>query len=95
MKNTDAIEEIESDFGNLARLAAASVEDVLLYLAKLMRKYCTQRPELATGLDQSLKSTHTRSSGPCIVRKGVPEISLPDLLPQDAARARYRERRSQ
>jgi MoxR-like ATPase len=85
LKNTDAIEEIESDFANLARLAAAaSVEDVRLYLAKLVRKYRTQRPELATRLDQSLKSTQTRSSGPSIMRKGLPEIDLPDLLPQDA-----------
>lgn len=85
MKNTDVIEEIESDFANLARLAAAaSVEDVRLYLAKLVRKYRTQRPELASRLDHSLKSTQTRSSGPSIMRKGGPEIDMPELLPQDA-----------
>lgn len=85
MKTTDVIDEIESDFANLARLAAAaSVEDVRLYLAKLVRKYRTQRPELATRLDQSLKSTQTRSSGPSIMRKGGLDTGIPDLLPQDA-----------
>lgn len=85
MKTTDVLEEIEEDFANLARLAAAaSVEDVRLYLARLVRKYRTQRPELATRLDQSLKSTQTRSSGPSIMRRGAVDLEAPELLPQDA-----------
>lgn len=72
MQDTEVYEQIESDFVNLARLAASSsIEDVRLYLAKLVRKYRTKRPELSAGLDQSLKATQTRSSGPAIMRRGL------------------------
>ena len=47
------------------------MEDVRLFLAKLVRKYRVKRPALSAGLDQSLKATQTRASGPAIMRRGV------------------------
>lgn len=80
MQETDVYEQIESDFVNLARLAASSsVEDVRLFLAKLVRKYRAKRPELSTGLDQSLKATQTRSSGPAIMRRGLSDTPAHDF----------------
>lgn len=68
----------------MARLAAAqSHEDVRLLLARLVRKYRTSHPALATQLDQSLKLTHTRSSGggESALRRGAavqePTMALP------------------
>ena len=55
-KNRENISDIETDFANLARLAASgSQEDTRLLLARLVRKYRQRRPELAILLDQSLK----------------------------------------
>lgn len=71
MQDTDVSNQVEVDFVNLARLAAsASVEDVRLFLAKLVRKYRAVRPDLSSRLDLSLKTTQTRSSGPAIIRRG-------------------------
>ena len=51
-KPTGEIDDIENDLANLARLAAAeSNEDARLLLARLVRKYRQQRPELAARLD--------------------------------------------
>lgn len=84
MQDIDVTDEIEIDFVNLARLAAsASVEDVRLFLAKLVRKYRARRPDFSARLDQSLKSTQTRSSGPSIMRRGAP-FDQPDSMPTDA-----------
>ncbi len=75
--------DLEDDLANLARLAAAdSCEDTRLLLAKLVRKYRQGRPELASSLDQSLKTTQTRSAGSSVLRRGVSvsddrEILLP------------------
>ncbi len=81
MTEIDISSEIEDDFVNLSRLAAsAAVEDVRLYLAKLVRKYRANRPDLAARIDQSLKSTQARSSGPSILRKNTafePSYKLP------------------
>lgn len=69
------IDSIEEDFANLARLAASdSHEDTRLLLARLIRKYRQQRPELAARLDQSLKASQTRSAGNSILRRGAPAI---------------------
>lgn len=63
---------IESDFANLARLAASeSYEDTRLFLARLIRKYRQSHPELASLLDQSLQTTQTRSSGNSVLRRGA------------------------
>lgn len=63
---------IESDFANLARLAAGeSYEDTRLFLARLIRKYRQSHPELASLLDQSLQTTQTRSSGNSVLRRGA------------------------
>lgn len=68
---TDDLVCIESDFANLARLAASGAhEDTRLLLARLVRKYRQQRPELASLLDQSLKASQTRSAGNAILRRG-------------------------
>ena len=70
---TDDLVSIESDFANLARLAASGAhEDTRLLLARLVRKYRQQRPELASLLDQSLKASQTRSAGNAILRRGAP-----------------------
>ena len=70
---TDDLVSIESDFANLARLAASGAhEDTRLLLARLVRKYRQQRPELASLLDQSLRASQTRSAGNAILRRGAP-----------------------
>jgi len=78
---TDDHVGIESDFANLARLAASGAhEDTRLLLARLVRKYRQQRPELASLLDQSLKASQTRSAGNAILRRGAP-ITEPGEVP--------------
>ena len=70
MKNSGEPGDIESDFANLARLASTgSQEDTRLFLARLVRKYRQQRPELAVLLDQSLKASQTRSAGNPVLRR--------------------------
>ena len=83
-KNRENISDIETDFANLARLAASgSQEDTRLLLARLVRKYRQQRPELAILLDQALKVSQTRSAGNSILRRDMSaaieptEASLP------------------
>lgn len=75
------IKFLEDDFANLVRLAAAgSLEDVRLLLAKLVRKYRTRRPDFAERINQALRSTQTRSSGPSILRRtAASEIPTPPL----------------
>lgn len=81
--NPGDINALEEDFANLARLAASdSHEDTRLLLARLIRKYRQQRPELAARLDQSLKASQTRSAGNSILRRGASamepnEVPLP------------------
>ena len=71
--NIGEIDDLEIDFANLARLAASDAqEDTRLLLARLIRKYRQQRPELASLLDQSLKASQTRSAGNAILRRGAP-----------------------
>lgn len=84
-ETTDDLAGIEIDFANLARLAATGAhEDTRLLLARLIRKYRQQRPELASLLDQSLKASQTRSAGNAILRRGVPTIESGEVpLPVD------------
>lgn len=71
--NKGEIDDLEIDFANLARLAASDAqEDTRLLLARFIRKYRQQRPELASLLDQSLKASQTRSAGNAILRRGAP-----------------------
>ena len=79
------VDSIEDDFANLARLAASdSHEDTRLLLARLIRKYRQQRPELAARLDQSLKASQTRSAGNSILRRGTPVVEAGEVaLPVD------------
>ena len=71
--NKGEIDDLEIDFANLARLAASDAqEDTRLLLARLIRKYRQQRPELASLLDQTLKASQTRSAGNAILRRGAP-----------------------
>lgn len=80
----DDLGEVEKDFANLARLAATdSLEDTRLLLARLVRKYRQQRPELAALLDQSLKASQTRSVGSNVLRRGVPPEAGETTLPVD------------
>lgn len=84
MIETDVNAEIDNDLVNLSRLAASdSVEDVRLFLAKLVRKYRTNRPDLAARIDQSLKTTQARSSGPSIMRRNT-AFEPVNNLPTDA-----------
>jgi hypothetical protein len=68
----------------LARLAASdSLEDTRLLLARLVRKYRQQRPELAALLDQSLKASQTRSVGNNVLRRGISPPAGEANLPVD------------
>jgi len=80
----DDSRQLEEDFATLARLSAqGSTEDVRLLLAKLVRKYRVIRPEFAERINQTLKSTQTRSASTSILRRG--EVDRPSLrLPVDA-----------
>ncbi len=84
-KTSGDIDSFEEDFANLARLAASdSHEDTRLLLARLVRKYRQQRPELAARLDQSLKASQTRSAGNSILRRGMPAMESSEApLPVD------------
>jgi len=80
----DDLGEVEKDFANLARLAASdSLEDTRLLLARLVRKYRQQRPELAALLDQSLKASQTRSVGNNVLRRGISPPAGEANLPVD------------
>lgn len=84
IKQKHDVEDIESDFANLARLASSDAhEDTRLFLAKLVRKYRQRRPALAALLDQSLKSSQTRSAASTVLRRGntIPEVA--EALPID------------
>lgn len=83
--HTGEIYDLENDLANLARLAAAdSNEDTRLLLARLVRKYRQQRPELAARLDQSLKASQTRSAGNSVLRRGFPAVESNEApLPVD------------
>ncbi|HMN13629.1 MAG TPA: AAA family ATPase [Bellilinea sp.] len=71
-KITDDCNELEDDFANLVRLSAQeSLEDVRLLLAKLVRKYRTRRPQFAERVNQTLRSTQTRSASASILRRGL------------------------
>jgi SpoVK/Ycf46/Vps4 family AAA+-type ATPase len=79
------IDGFEDDFANFVKLAAnGSQEDVRLYLAKLVRKYRANRPEFANRLDQALKATQTRSSGPSILRRNTAPMGSDASVPMDA-----------
>lgn len=80
----DDLGEVEKDFASLARLAASdSLEDTRLLLARLVRKYRQQRPELAALLDQSLKASQTRSVGNNVLRRGISPPAGEANLPVD------------
>lgn len=84
MQDIDVCKVIEKDFANLAKLAAGgSGEDVRLFLAKMVRKHRTDRPDLAAGLDLALKTTHARSGGPSIVRRDEGLRAPPPGMPVD------------
>lgn len=84
MKDIEVTDEFEIDFANLARLASAgSIEDVRLYLAKLVRKYRSTRPSFSGKLDQLLRTTQTRASGPSVMRRAPAAVEAAPLLPQD------------
>ena len=85
IKQKDNVEDIESDFANLARLASLDAhEDTRLFLAKLVRKYRQHRPALAALLDQSLKSSQTRSAASTVLRRSNSIPATADALPVDA-----------
>lgn len=85
MKKSGEPGDIENDFANLARLASSgSQDDTRLFLARLVRKYRQQRPELAALLDQSLKASQTRSAGNPVLRRDASFAeSVESALPID------------
>lgn len=84
MKTTDVTDEFEDDFANLARLASSgAADDIRLFLARLVRRYRTTRPAFSARLDQSLKTTQTRASGPSIMRRTNAGMEAHGQLPLD------------
>lgn len=84
MEIIDEIVDIEVDLVNLARLSSQGAnEDVRLLLAKLVRKYRVSRPDLASQLDLTLKTSRTRSNGPAVLRRGTGRTE-PSGMPVDA-----------
>ena len=84
MQAIDVCKVVEQDFASLAKLAAGgSAEDVRLFLAKMVRKHRTHRPDLAAGLDQALKTTHARSGAPSIMRHDEKRLPPPSGMPVD------------
>ncbi|MES2919297.1 MAG: ATP-binding protein [Pseudomonadota bacterium] len=62
-ERVDEIEDLKKDFAHLARLSAGgSQADVRLFLGRLIRKYRTSMPEMATQIESYLKSEQTRSA---------------------------------
>lgn len=78
---------LEEDLVHLARLGASeSFDDIRLYVARLIRKYRTSRPELAARLDQGLKNAQTRSgTGRILRRDAVDERAARDAQEGAAA----------
>jgi hypothetical protein len=69
----DELGKLENDLVQLARLAlTADSEDVRLYVARLVRKYRSEDPELSARLDGHLKSQPARSLG-SLLRRERPE----------------------
>jgi MoxR-like ATPase len=63
---------VQNDLADLARLAAsASVDDVRLFLARLVRKYRTSSPELSRRLDASLAATRARGVASSVLRRSA------------------------
>lgn len=84
MKTTEVTDEFEDDFANLARLASSgAADDIRLYLARLVRKYRTTRPAFSARLDQSLKTTQTRASGPSVMRRADAGLTAQSQFPLD------------
>lgn len=82
----DEIRQIEEDFVNLSRLVAEeSFDDSRMYLAKLVRKYRTKRPDFADKLNLALRKGPTRSTGSSVLRRAEvpPSAELQDI-PKDA-----------
>lgn len=72
-----ALADMEQDLASLARLAAAKEhEDTRMLLARLVRKYRQQRPELAALLDQSLKSSQARSTPNSVLRRSSSTVDM-------------------
>ncbi|GAV21457.1 ATP-dependent zinc metalloprotease FtsH 4 [Mariprofundus micogutta] len=85
IKKSGEIDSIESDFANLARLAASGAsEDIRLFLARLVRKYRRIHPDLAVQLDQYLKASQARGASSSVLRRGgTPEVDSPRQFPLD------------
>lgn len=82
---TDELVELERDFASLVRLATdESYDDVRMLLAKLVRKYRTRRPQFAELINQTLRTSQTRSASASILRRHVPQASSTTELPVDA-----------
>jgi len=73
------------DIANLARLAVQpSPEDVRLFVAKLVRKYRQEDPELAERLDLSLRTSPARRPEGSMLRQGAGrDLQVAAAFPQD------------
>jgi ATPase family associated with various cellular activities (AAA) len=81
MATSTPFTSLEADLADLARLAASgSVDDVRLFLARLVRKYRTSNPELSRRLDASLASTRGRAATSGVLRRRA-EMSEPPAAP--------------
>lgn len=76
----DEMNEVQSDFAQLIRLALAEqTEDVRLFVARLARKYRNTDPELAEQMDLYLRAKTPRSSAPMrkVMQPALPTQTLP------------------
>lgn len=78
----EEFKEIRSELAQVVRLALAEqIEDVRLYVARLVRKYRSSDPALAEQLEQFLRTKTARSTSP--LRRLVPPTSSSQPVPVD------------
>lgn len=78
----DETKESKSDLAQVVRLALAEqIEDVRLFVARLVRKYRNTDPELAEQMDLYLRTKTPRTSAP--MRKVTPPATPSHALPVD------------
>ena len=79
---TDELDKLKTDLAQLVRLSLSEqVDDVRLFVARLVRKYRTTEPQLAEQLDLFLRNRSTRTSSP--LRRATTPPSTQHAMPID------------
>ncbi|OEZ98750.1 AAA family ATPase [Duganella phyllosphaerae] len=79
----DELDKIKTDLAQLVRLSLSEqVDDVRLFVARLVRKYRASEPQLAGQLDLYLRNRSTRTSSP-LRRVATPTPSAHHAMPID------------